>query len=511
MKGGSGWSAAAWGAVAFTTAFVALAWWWLAQDHGVPGTEPGAILSDALLARDRIAAGHLFEPLTADAIHPPLVALVGAIGMLVGGVNVTAPTVAQDLVFVPLLALGCYGTATLAAGPRAGLLAVVFALGTPLVVEQFHVLMLDVPTAALVALSVWLLLLSDGFRRLPVAALAGVAIGLGLLTKQQFALSVAGVVAVVLLRGGWRQWRGLAAFALAALVVAGPWYAIHLTNLGVGDAVTGAQTPGTLPPRVSLENLGWYVWGTLNGVLLAPLFALAAIGIVTATVETIRGRAAAGVPELLGGLLVAWIGLLATPIHVVRYLLPLVVYLAVLGTVWIVRLDVRGRTVATAALALAVMASVLGSGFGVGGELRVPLSGDPPANRAVFGIARTKQVVLYSDRIFQVAGPRDGDDLLALLRAMHRDGVQTVSWLPSDEEEFEYDHYGIDVLIAMARMSVLGSFDPASMPPGAALLVRTPVDAAPPCVRMAGGRGLWVRLDRALEPGTPSYCPSYGA
>lgn len=45
--------------------------------------------------------------------------------------------------FVPLLALGCYHVGRLAFGRTAGALAVVFALGSPLLIEQFHVLMLE--------------------------------------------------------------------------------------------------------------------------------------------------------------------------------------------------------------------------------------------------------------------------------------------------------------------------------------------------------------------------------
>jgi dolichyl-phosphate-mannose-protein mannosyltransferase len=503
------WGAAAWGAIALTAASIALSWWWLAEDHGVPGTEPGATLSDALATHATLAEGDLFGPISASAIHPPLVRIVGAIGMLIGGVNVTAPTIAEVLVFVPLLALGCYGTAKLVAGPRAGLLAVAFALGTPLVVESFHVLMLDAPTGALAALSVWLVLASDRFRRTRVAALAGLAVGLGLLTKQQFVLSTAGLVAVVLLRGGgWRRWRGICAFALGALVVAGPWYLIHVHRLGVTDAVVGAQVPGTRPPRLALSNAGWYLWGALNGELLAPLSAFVAIGVATATVQTLRGRAAPWIPELLGGLLASWVALMATPIHVVRYLLPLIVYLAVLGTVWVVRLGPRPRLIAVAALGLALGASVLGAGFGVGGEVRVALASHMVRNRAVFGIARTRQIVIYTNRIFQLSGPRRGDDLLAMLRSLERHGIQTVSWLPWQEEEYEFDHYGLDILAAMAGMGELPTFDPSSMPPGAALLMRNSVTGSPPCARMAGGHGVWVRVGRALDPRTPDFCPA---
>jgi 4-amino-4-deoxy-L-arabinose transferase-like glycosyltransferase len=506
---GSGPSAAAWGAIALTAASIALSWWWLAEDRGIPGLEPGTGLTNALATHAALLRGDLLVPVTAPGIHPPLVGIVGAIGMLIGGVNVSAPIVAEVLVFVPLLALGCYRTAALVAGPRAGVLAVAFALGTPLIVESFHVLMLDAPDAALVAIAVWLILASDRFRRTRTAALAGLVVGFGLLTKQQFALCTAGLVAIVALRaGGWRHWRGLAAFALGALLVAGPWYIDHLEHLGVSEALIGTIVPGTDPPTLSLANLGWYLWAALNGELLAPLFGLVAIGIATATVQTLRGRAGPWVPELLAGLLLTWIALMATPIHVVRYQLPAIVYLAVLGTIWMVQLRPLARSVAVAALALAITASVLGSTFGVGGAVRVALVRHLPTDRTVMGVAPTDQVVLHTNRVFELSGPRRGDDLLALLRAMRRNGIQTVSWLPSQDEPYDYDHAGIDILIAMAGMGTLPTFDPGNMPPGAALLIRDSLPGVRPCARMAGGHDVWLRRGGVPDARVPAYCPA---
>lgn len=502
------WSGAAWAAIGLTAAFVALAWWWLAQDRGVPGTEPGATLSDALAVRDLLAAGDPLGAFARDAIHPPLPALVAGLGLLVGGLEVRSAVLALDLVFVPLLALGCYQTGKLAAGPLAGLLATAFALGAPLVVEQFHVPMIDAPDAALVAVAVWLILASEHFRRIGVAALAGAVVGLGLLVKQQFPFFVVGLLAVVLARGGWRNRRGLGAFALAALAVGAPWYLGHLSRAGLlaHDAVVAA-TPGTLPSRLSPEGLGWYAWTALNSLLFAPLFAFAAVGIAAAVAEVARSPSRAGVlPELLGGLLGAWVALLATPIHVTRYLLPAIVYFAVLGTCWIVRLRPPVRGLAAAALALALAASALGAAFGAGGVVRVPLSGEPALDRGALGIPPRGVIVLHSDRNFLVSGPRRGDDPLALFRALRREGIALVAWLPSERDERVYDPYGLDALAAMAGLRVLGRVDPQSMPPQAVLLVRRPPAASgPPCVRLAGAGGVW--LLRGGEAGAPRYCP----
>jgi 4-amino-4-deoxy-L-arabinose transferase-like glycosyltransferase len=503
------WSWEAWGALAITLAFLGIAWWWLTQDGGIPSTEPGAALNAALNERDLLATGDLLAPLTYDAIHPPLLQVVGAVGMLIGGLNVTAAVFAQDLFFVPLLALGCYHTGKLAAGPRAGLLAVAFALGAPLVAEQFHVYMVDAPEAALVAMAVWLILASERFSRLGVAALAGVAVGLGLETKQQFPFFLLGLLAVVLLRGGWRNWRGIAIFAALALAVGSPWYVAHLAEvLHLTRDAEAAAAAATIPPRFSLTNLGWYFWGALNTLLYAPLFALAAIGTGVALRRVLR-RARDGIElELLAGMGVSWLALTITPIHTVRYMLPMIVYIAVLGTAWIVRLDGRGRTLATAALALAVTVSTLGASFGVGGRVRVMLTSEQVPDRAVYGVAAPRQVIFHADENFLVTGPRRHESVLDMFKALRRRGMVAVVWLPEQNDPRHYDHYGLDALAALARLGTLGSFNPQQLPPHTALLVRERAfGSAPPCVRLSDGTGIWVRVGRALSPTQPHYCP----
>ena len=57
-------------------------------------------------------------------------------------------------IVIPLLTLSCYGVGRLLAGTRAGLLAALFALGTPMIVSEAHEAYLDPLQAALVAAGV---------------------------------------------------------------------------------------------------------------------------------------------------------------------------------------------------------------------------------------------------------------------------------------------------------------------------------------------------------------------
>ena len=173
----NGWTAAA---VVLPTTFIAITCWWVSQDRGVPFGDAASDLLMIGIDRHLLAAGNLGGFFHHTGLYPPLTFLVGALATLVTGMSTATPVLAENLVYVPLLALACYQLGKRAGGPQAGFLAVAFALGSPLLIEQFHVFMLDAPEAAIVALAVWLILASERFTRVGTSALAGLAVGVGL-------------------------------------------------------------------------------------------------------------------------------------------------------------------------------------------------------------------------------------------------------------------------------------------------------------------------------------------
>ncbi len=331
-----GWPASAWGAIGVTTLFIGITCWWLAQDRSIPIFDAGLHLNLALSVQKELAAGNLGKALTLSVPYPPFAYLIGSLGITLGGVGVAPPILAENLVFVTLLALGCYKVGRLAFSPLAGLLAVVFALGSPLLAAQFHVFMTDAPETAMVAVSVWLIIASEGFTKLRTCAIAGVAVGLGMLTKEPFPIFVLGVGLVTLVRGarppgarppgarppgarppgarppgarppGRRAWLGAGVFAAVALIIALPWY-VHEHKLiqGVGDQATapssaysnqeGPAPKDIAPPRLSSANLEWYMWNLDNVELGLPLLLLAAAGFVWTVAGLVRSRPRSLVP-----------------------------------------------------------------------------------------------------------------------------------------------------------------------------------------------------------------------
>jgi hypothetical protein len=509
---GTRWSAPALGAVAATTTFVALTCWWLTQDRSIPIYDAGDQLETALIYHAMLQSGNLLGPFTYHSVYPILGHIVGALAAFVGGVNVASPIVGENLVFVPLLALGCYQTGRLLFSPFAGMLAVVFVLGSPLIISLFHVFMLDAPLVALVAVSVWLILASEDFRRPGVAALAGLACGLGMNLKVQFALFLTGLVIVVLAHGGWRNRRGFATFVAVALAVGLPWYIVHASELGemFELASGGPGTPaGNIPARFSFDNLTWYFWNVLNSQLLAPLFAFAVVGSVWTTATAVRGRGkqmSARLELLLGGF-VAWLIITFVTIHHdIRYGLPLLAFLSVLATGWIAELPRSARLAASAILVLSVVATTLGITFGVGGEVKLALAHPLPS-----GEQSPDQIVVDSTTGFLASAPSRDGDVPGLLEALRRDGVRVVVLGVEQSGLPDFSFEGILPLARIARLTTEITQSPEfSSSTSVATLVHRAVGAhgPPPCTRLSDGTGVWVVRYDTVAGKLALYCPA---
>jgi hypothetical protein len=508
------WPGPAWGAIGVTALFVAITFWWLTQDRTIPIFDAGLHLILAIQVHHELGAGNLGKALTLSVPYPPFAYLVGSLGILFGGVSVASPIVAENLVFVPLLALGCYKVGRMAFGPTAGLLAVMFALGSPLITAQFHVFMTDAPETAMVAVSVWLIISTGGFSQIGRCAVAGVAVGLGMITKEPFPVFVVGIVGVTLWRGGRQSWRGFAVFAVIALVIALPWYISEfkeIQNIG-GEASSSSSTftqyriPDVAPPRFSPTNLEWYLWIMINSQLYLPLFLFATVGWGWTMVEFARRRLISPLAlELAVGAFCAWAIITETFIHDERYSMPLLIYLAVFGAGWIVKLRGRWRVAAISVLALIALANTLGTTFSVGKELKVELPG---------AIGNTLQrpglVTIYKDGGFLVSGPQRDGDLLGMFQALRRSGVRGVFAPPEDTTEADFSEAGVVALMTIAGLEHVSTISsPAELTERDATVFHQAVspNLGPPCITLDDGTGVWLKRGDPNLPGSRDFCP----
>ena len=392
------------------------------------------------------------------------------------------------------------------------MLAVVFALGSPLITAQFHVFMTDAPETAMVAVALWAILATDGFSRVGISALAGVAVGLGMLTKEPFVFYAAGPVAVTAIRGGPKAWRGLLTFAIIALAIALPWYAHEYAQIKtLGSSATESDShraSDIAPPALSIGNFEWYFWVMVNNQLYVPLFVFSAIGWLWTMVGFVRRRPVSRfAAELAIGVFVAWLAITLTYVHDTRYGMPLLAYLAIFGVGWIASLSRAWRVTAATVLILVAAANIAGTSFGVGKLVTVSLPG-----RNVSYLQHPGELTFYSDRGYLVAGPERDGDMLATLRVLRREGITAIVLARSSVDEPAFSASG---MFALDGIAGLGTAFEDRVPLGSltrryAVLHHGPVEAgeAPPCVRLEDGSGVWIRLGDPYAPGARDYCPS---
>jgi 4-amino-4-deoxy-L-arabinose transferase-like glycosyltransferase len=161
--------------------------------------------------------------------------------------------------------------ATFAIGARlrdrpTGLLAATLLACFPQVIGYSRCYWMDLPLAAMVALNVWALLLSEGLRRRGPSLLLGLTLGAGLLTKYTFPVFVAGP-ALVLVGAGLRARRralrlrleNLALCLFTAVLVTALWYLPSVS--AAWDNFLFNQGGGALSPRSpwTLANLTLYL------------------------------------------------------------------------------------------------------------------------------------------------------------------------------------------------------------------------------------------------------------
>lgn len=502
----------AWTTIAWTVVFVGVSLWWLLSDGRIPFYDSGTHQFTAITYRDAFGDGDPFLWFTAHnpPTYPPLVHLVGALGTVVGGITTTAMIFTANVVFVPLLALGCYGAGTILYDRRAGALATVFALSTPLIISQFHLFLLDAPQTALVALSVWLILASKRFSDDTLSFLAGVATGFALMTKNTTAFFLAGLLAVVVLRGGWRNRRGIVLYAAGALIVAGAWYAVHLRDqlkFAGGAAVSGSTLIQYDPPAFSFADLTWYVWNAANFQLYLPLSLLAVAGIVTAFARILpRPKRDDQMPEFLAGCFIGWLvtDLLAN--NDPRYTMPLLVYVAVIAVGWTTQ--IARQWVRRGAMGVVVVVSLVtfvSSAFGVGPTWTIDLG-------TVKGDNQEGRVTILNPEGFLVGGPKDAGHLKDLLVRAHAEGVRQVSVDRGSAVAPYFNVPGLSVAVRSAGLTFTTGNEYSSLGPDDVYLTLAPHGSvkAPPCTVLPDGDLYFLKGPdvRPLNEADNLWCPT---
>ena len=495
------------GAVAaIVLVFLAITAWWLTRDLRLINLDNAKHANVALQWHQAFVDGDLLEPLRLYNTYPPGTHIIGALGTFLLGFNVPATVMAENLVFVPLLALGCYGTGTVAFGRLAGALAAGFALSVPLVMAMFHQFLPDAPMAAMVALSVWLLLASDRFARIPIAAAAGVALGLGMYTKGTFALFVVGLLVMLVLRGGWRNRKGVLVCGAIAGVLALPYYIDQYSSIrGQAEGFATGPLPvwyGNVgfPTRDSVENYTWYFWNLVNNQLYLPLTLFFLIGVGWAVWRLVRAPRDRGyLPELLVGGLVGYLAISMLVLKDPRYTLPCLVYVAVIATAWITSLRGRASSVAIGVLIAIGVVNTVSHNLSIGGDhsISLPIAVDSP-------IGQYKLRLVNENGFFTAAPSREAEPIVEMLDGLADEGVPRVVFDQGTFSTGGYHLTGIALLALQSDASVPGFTTDLVTDRRTAWVVRSEVAAVgrEPCFMSPlapDGSGIYVYRGRVPE------------
>ncbi len=266
-----------WGAVAagFTIlALVAAAW--LSVDTRPPEWDHANHLERAVNCARDLAAGDVTRLLERSSFYPPVVFCTAALVYRALPSDVAAGQ-ATIVAFLGIGMAAAYLLGRRLASGTAGVVAALLFGSAPFVVYSSLRFQLDLPLASFVGATLVVLLRTDGFSRRGWSVVAGVALGLGMLTKPPFAAYVAPPLALVACR--IRSRRALLHLAAAVLVGAAlclPWYGLRLFGLAtqISNRSFKQAAESGYPDALSWASLSYYPrhFITLFGSLAVLLF-----------------------------------------------------------------------------------------------------------------------------------------------------------------------------------------------------------------------------------------------
>jgi 4-amino-4-deoxy-L-arabinose transferase-like glycosyltransferase len=230
-------------------------WTWLVQNVTWTGWDKARHLAWSLnyaqmLSHPTITS--LFDVMVSDPIRPALFPASAAImyGLFGRSADVAVMT---NVIYLAIALAATYGIGQRWGGRWLGLVSAALLAFFPMFYSMSRYFYLEFALTAMVALSVYLLLATNGFQRRGMSLLFGLSLGLGLLTKRTFAVFAVGPLLAIILTSGllpafWQRlrrrpriyWKKALIALLGGLVPAAIWYLPNreaVQGLFLGDAL----------------------------------------------------------------------------------------------------------------------------------------------------------------------------------------------------------------------------------------------------------------------------------
>ena len=268
-------------------------WIWLVRNVTWTGWDKARHLAQSLAYFHQLgqfSLQSLFAVMVSDPIRPPFFAASASPMYALFGRTADVATMV-NVVYMAIALGATYAIGRRWGGSRLGLVATALLAFFPMFYAMSRYFYLEFALTAMVALTLYLLLATEGFRKRTVSLAFGLSLGLGLLTKRTFAVFAVGPVIVAVLHSGlipmaWERlkqrprfyWAKLALALTGGLALALLWY------------LPSRETVGTLV----LGDTLLFIWWALASLAIyfialpsAPLSnAVAAFGIGASLAST---------------------------------------------------------------------------------------------------------------------------------------------------------------------------------------------------------------------------------
>lgn len=254
---------------------------WLRIDTIPPLWDEASYMVLSLLHYNALMAegipGLLKSFIYADPVHAPLVSVLPLPLYLTIGISEDKTLIVNMIAFAILL-VSIYKIGERLISASVGALAVFLVSMYPVVFGLSRIFLVECALIAVVTLSIYLLLLTEGFTKRRESIWSGIVLGLGMLTKVFFPIFMFGPIMVVLYytvqgwlqshrpsdavgkSARWSKWVNLSICAAVAFIIASVWYIPNMASVisrslsvsyGEVAKLYGPDNPLTLTALVS--------------------------------------------------------------------------------------------------------------------------------------------------------------------------------------------------------------------------------------------------------------------
>jgi 4-amino-4-deoxy-L-arabinose transferase-like glycosyltransferase len=214
-------------------------WFWLADNVTSTGADKARHLARSLRYHQMLSPPTLralFAVLVDNPVRPSLLPISATLAYRLLGFNVDAGPMI-NILYLAILLSATYGLGVKLASRKVGLLATLVVGTYPMVYAMSRLFYQEFALAAMVAVTLYFLVASDGFQNRASSLLFGLCLGLGLLTKRTFVAFALVPVLYVVFRSGmlaalWQRltsrprvhWRALLLALGGGALLASLWY-----------------------------------------------------------------------------------------------------------------------------------------------------------------------------------------------------------------------------------------------------------------------------------------------